>query len=174
MMVHKHFNPKGHKMNEKLPIWLKIVFYALITTFIWVFIQTTYSIPLTDEMDSEIMNALHVVLFIVPIALFFLLGAILIFLTLKSKVKGMLRIFLLFAFGYLIFVLLHNFVYGLLVYLFGEGFWNGGDEPVFFILATMVCPIVFLVGTIGNIVLLTKKAYLKMRTKNIFAQNKKP
>ncbi len=171
MMVHKHFNPKDHKMNEKLPIWLKIVFYALIATFILSMIQMLQTGPVINEMDSEIMANLRFALFIIPFILFFALGAILIFLTLKSKVKGMLRIFLLLtggsAVGFLIFVLLHNFVYGLLIYLFGEGFWNGGDEPVFFILATMVCPIVFLVGTTGSIVLLTKKAYLKMRTKNI-------
>jgi hypothetical protein len=32
-----------------------------------------------------------------------------------------------------------------------------GDEPVFFILATIVCPIALLVGIIGSIVLIAKK-----------------
>ena len=42
---------------------------------------------------------------------------------------------------------------------FGEGFWERigiEDEPVFFILAIVVCPLGFLVGTIGSIVHLVK------------------
>jgi hypothetical protein len=32
-----------------------------------------------------------------------------------------------------------------------------GDEPVFFVLATIVCPLALLVGSIGSIVLIAKK-----------------
>jgi len=51
---------------------------------------------------------------------------------------------------------LHNLVYALCIVLFGEEFWGeGGDEPVFFILAVIVCPAVFLTSaTIGVILLL--------------------
>jgi hypothetical protein len=60
--------------------------------------------------------------------------------------------------GVLVFVLLHNLVYGLFTYFFGENFWNGGDEPVFFILASVICPLGFLTGAVGSIVLRIKGA----------------
>ncbi|GAG61024.1 unnamed protein product, partial [marine sediment metagenome] len=50
--------------------------------------------------------------------------------------------------------------YALFILLFGADFWERigiGDEPVFFILAIIVCPIAFLVGVIGSIVLFIKK-----------------
>ena len=55
-------------------------------------------------------------------------------------------------------VLLHNMVYAILIKILGENVWtNMGDEPVFFILATIICPIALLVGVIGVIVLLAKR-----------------
>ena len=59
--------------------------------------------------------------------------------------------------GFFIFVLLHNLVYGLFIHFFGADFWNGGDEPFFFILAVIVCPLGFLVGAIGSIVIVVKR-----------------
>jgi hypothetical protein len=54
--------------------------------------------------------------------------------------------------------LLHNVVYGLVIWWFGNGFWeaHGSDEPVFFILALVVFPAVFLVSAIGCFVFLIK------------------
>ena len=95
-------------------------------------------------------------------ATFFLLGVALIFLTVKGKVRGMLKKFLLLtgasATGIFVFVLLHNAIYALFVHFFGTEFWNGGDEPFFFIMAIFVCPIGFLVGAVGSIVLRHKEA----------------
>jgi len=63
--------------------------------------------------------------------------------------------------GFFVSVVLHNFIYGLFIHFFGKDFWNrigsGGDEPVFFILAIIVCPIGFLIGAIGSTVLFAKK-----------------
>ena len=62
--------------------------------------------------------------------------------------------------GFVICVILHNVVYGLLIYLFGEDFWDKigiSDEPFFFLLAVFVCPILFLIGVVGSIVLIIKK-----------------
>jgi len=94
----------------------------------------------------------------------FLLGVVLIIFTLKKKAKGLLKKFLLLTgfslAGFFVFVLLHNLIYGLFIYLFGQDFWERtgiGDEPVFFILAVIVCPIGLLVGLIGTIVLLIKE-----------------
>ena len=61
------------------------------------------------------------------------------------------------AVGIPVFAVLHNLVYALLVLLFGEEFRDsGGDEPVFFILAVIVCPAVFLIGATTGTVLLLK------------------
>jgi len=99
-------------------------------------------------------------------AAFFLLGVALIVLTVKEKVGGMLKKFLLLtgasATGIFVFVLLHNAIYALFIHFFGTEFWNGGDEPFFFIMAIFVCPIGFLVGVVGSTVLAIKK--LRMAT----------
>ena len=96
-------------------------------------------------------------LFLVPFAAFLLLGVALLVFTLREKIAGLLKAFFLLtaasAVGVFVFILLHNAVYGLFIYFFGEGFWNGGDEPVFFILALIVCPLGFLTGAVGSIVL---------------------
>jgi len=91
------------------------------------------------------------------------LGVTLIVLTVRVKVRGMLKKFFLLsgasAVGLPVSVLLHGAVYALFILWFGEGFWGaGGDEPFFFILATIVCPVAFLVGAIGSIVLGVKKS----------------
>ena len=62
------------------------------------------------------------------------------------------------AFGITLSVVLHNLAFALLVKLFGEGFGAlMGDEPVFLILATIICPLALLVGAVGSIVLIAKK-----------------
>ena len=81
---------------------------------------------------------------------FLALGVTLIVLTVKKKVAGILKKFLLLtgasAVGLPVFAVLHNLVSALF----------NTEEPVFFILATMVCPIAFLVGIVGTIVLAVK------------------
>ena len=131
------------------------IFWALIGVFIVV--VCLFFVPAFRDLlrGSE--------LFLVPIAIFFLLGAALIFLTLKEKVGGILQKFLLLtgasAVGFLVSILLHNAIYGLFIYFFGADFWDRislGDEPVFFIVAIIICPIGFLVGVAGSIVLAIK------------------
>ena len=88
------------------------------------------------------------------------LGVTLIVLTVKAKVGGILKKFLLLTgsstVGFLIFVLLHNLVSGLF----------NIEEPVFFIIATIVCPIGFLVGAVGTIVLAIKSKQVKQSNQN--------
>ena len=78
------------------------------------------------------------------------LGVTLLVLTVKTKVGGMLKKFLLLTgastVGLPVFGILHNVVSGLF----------NTEEPVFFIIATIVCPIGFLVGIVGTIVLAIK------------------
>ena len=96
-------------------------------------------------------------LLIISGSIFLLLGVALIVLTVREKVEGKLKAFFLLtgasAAGFFVSFLLHNAVYALFIHFFGEGFWNGGDEPFFFIMAVFVCPLGFLVGAIGSIVL---------------------
>ncbi len=90
------------------------------------------------------------------------LGIALIVLAVKANFTRISKTFFILtgasAIGIVIGAMLHNLVYALFIKLFGEGFWAGlGDEPVFFILSVIVCPIALLVGIIGSIVLIAKK-----------------
>jgi phosphatidylserine synthase len=93
---------------------------------------------------------------------FFALAIALLVLTVKLKEPLIRKIFFLLtggsAVGIPICVILHNLVYG----LFFHG--KGGDEAVFFILAVIVCPALFVIGMLGSIVLLVSDRF---RKKNI-------
>ena len=96
------------------------------------------------------------------IAILSILGIVLIILAAKAKFTKISKVFFILtgasALGMGLSMILHNLVFALLIKLFGEGIWSGmGDEPVFFILATIVCPLALLVGVIGGIVLIAKK-----------------
>lgn len=88
------------------------------------------------------------------------LAAALLVLTLKLKERGIRKVFFILtgasAAGIPICAILHNLVYGLFYY------GKDGDEAVFFILAVMVCPALFVLGILGSIVLLVS-ARLKKR-----------
>ena len=136
---------------------LTTIFWTLVATFI---MAVSYIfIPMTIPIRRSLWP------FFVTLAIIsFLLGVILIFLTLKEKVKGWPKRFLLLTgvsvIGMPVSVILHNFIYGLFIYFFGQDFWERiglPDEPVFFIIAIFVCPIGFLVGAISSIVLLIKQ-----------------
>jgi hypothetical protein len=95
---------------------------------------------------------------------FLVLGALLLYFTLRSEARGLLKNFLLTtgasAVGIPISILLHNLVYGLFIHFFGDNFWDRigtSDEPAFFVLATIVCPLAFVVGVIGSIVIKIRK-----------------
>ncbi len=129
------------------------IFWALVGVFL--VIVSAFFIPVFRDLLRGSL------LFLLPFAVFFLLGGALIFFTVKEKVGGTLKKFLLLtgasSAGIFVFVLLHNFIYGLFIHFFGAEFWNGGDEPFFFIMAIIVCPIGFLVGAVGSIVLFIKR-----------------
>jgi hypothetical protein len=91
-----------------------------------------------------------------------ILGIVLIILAAKAKFTKIAKVFFILtgasALGIGLSIDLHNLVYALFIKLFGESFWAGmGDEPVFFILATIVCPLALLVGAIGSMVFIAKK-----------------
>jgi hypothetical protein len=133
-------------MKEK-SVW--VVFWVMVAVFV-IAVLMMFALPILNL--SLGINAFA------PWPVLFILGVVLIVLTVKRKVAGMLKKFLLLtgasAVGLPVFIILHNLVYGLFILLFGADFWGAsGDEPVFFILATIVCPVAFLVGAIGTIVL---------------------
>ena len=130
------------------------LFWALLGVFV-VIVCLFFIEPLNDLFGGS-------GLFLAPFGVFLLLGVALLVFTLREKVAGKLKAFFLLtassAAGVFVFVLLHNLVYGLFIHFFGADFWKGGDEPVFFILATIVCPLGFLTGAVGSIVLRIKGA----------------
>jgi hypothetical protein len=134
----------------------KVTFWTLVVVFIVVIV--VYIIPPVREL------VLEAAFFLGAGVAFLLLGAVLIYFTLKGKGRGLLKKFLILtgasAVGIPIGVVLHNLVYGVFIYFFGEHFWDRigmSDEPVFFVLAIVVCPIAFLVGVVGSIVLTVRK-----------------
>ncbi len=66
------------------------------------------------------------------------------------KVDDKLKFFLILTGGSAILfvasILLHNLLPAVL----------GFEEPIFFLIAVLVCPVAFLVGTVGSIILLIK------------------
>lgn len=143
-------------MNRNPISKIKKIFYALIGIFI--LILAFFFIPFSDELRHSLFPYMGVLALI-----FLILGGVLFYLALKSKIKGKLKLFLLMvggsSAGFLIFVILHNLVYALFILLFGQDFWKGGDEPFFFTLAIIVCPIAFLVGSVGSLVLFFKEKH---------------
>ena len=129
------------------------IFWALVGAF--VVIASVFSIPVFRDL------LMGLPFIIISGAVFCLLGVALIFLTIKEKVGGIPKKFLLLtgasAIGIPVSIFLHNAIYGLFILWFGTDFWDrivpGGDEPVFFIMAIFICPIAFLVGVVGSIVL---------------------
>ena len=138
------------------------IFWALVGVFIVIVSQLF--IPAFRDL---LMGFLFI---IISGSIFLLLGVALIVLTVREKVGGTLKKFFLLtgasAIGIPVSILLHNAIYGLFIHFFGEGFWDriGGDEPFFFIMATLVCPLGFLVGAVGSIVLGIKACRLAKKS----------
>jgi hypothetical protein len=132
-------------MKEKL-IWS--VFWALVgfpIIIVGVLVGTRF--PPFGQLVGRF--AVNIVLVVGPVLLG--LGVTLIILTVKAGMGGMLNKFLLLTgasvVGLPVFGILHNLVSAML----------NTEEPAFFIAAIIVCPIGFLVGAIGSIVLGIKR-----------------
>jgi len=135
---------------------LTITFWALVGFFL--FILSEFFIPVVRDLfkGSE--------LFLLPFIIFSLLGIVLIFLTLKRKIKGTLRKLLLLtgasAAGFFIFVFLHNAFYALGIvtsHIAALNYLMKVLHVVFFIIAIFVCPLGFLIGTVSVIVIVTRR-----------------
>jgi hypothetical protein len=171
-------------MNKKILILnrtrIPVIFWALIGFFLVIVSQIC--IPAVTELFRGSL------LFLLPFIIFSLLGVALIVFTIKGEAKGWRKKFLILtgvsAAGFFVGVFLHNAFYALgvitvdivvLKYLMdalGVMFLITVDIVVlkylmdalgvmFFILAVIGCPLGFLVGAVGSIVL-----FLKERKKN--------
>jgi hypothetical protein len=129
-----------------------------LTLFVFLFVLSEFFIPpLRSALNSPI-------LFLLPIIVFFLLGAALILAVLRDENEHKSKKFMLLsgisAVGMFLSVLFHNLVYGYFIYFYGKDFWGRvglGDEPFFFFLAILVFPAGFIVGTAGSVISLIRK-----------------
>jgi glucan phosphoethanolaminetransferase (alkaline phosphatase superfamily) len=145
------------------------VFWALFGAFILVFVSINVMNPpirtwLNDLYPDETVAVAVSMFFLLSGLLFFALGLALLILTVRVRPDRPLKRFLLLtsssAVGVFMSILLHNLIYGAFIQWFGEGFWERiglGDEPFFFIMGLFVCPVAYLVGIIGSIVLMVRR-----------------
>jgi hypothetical protein len=141
--------------DKKNKIYIStLVIFWLIFAFFILNVSSMWFISLFGPFIQFISIPLMVILALLGIALIVLVS--------RLKFKKIAKVFFILtgssAIGIIVFGVLHNLLFALLIKLFGEAFGaRMGDEPVFFILATIICPIVLLVGVIGSIVLMAKK-----------------
>jgi len=128
------------------------VFWALVGIFVLVALLV---------LIPTVRNLLKMdILLLATGASLLVLGTTLIVYTVKDRTGGLLRAFLILtgasAAGITVSVLLHNAVYGIFIHWFGSDFWDRiglTDEPFFFFLGLVVCPVAFIIGCIGSIVI---------------------
>lgn len=139
---------------------IPITFWVLVAAFLVVISE--FFIPAVSELFRGSF------LFLLPFIVFSLLGIALIFLTVKEKVRGTLKKFLLLtgisSAGFFVSVFLHNFFYGLGMVVGHITILRYLMEILhvsFFIIAIFVCPIGFLIGIVGSIVLFAKKRKIR-------------
>jgi hypothetical protein len=126
------------------------VFWALVAVFI--FIVCFFAVPAFNEL-------LRGLWFLSPFAVFCLLGIVLVVCTLREKVGGWLKRFFLLAgassAGFFLAILLHNAFYALAEASANIPVLGALLEflhVIFFFIAVPVCPLGFLVGAVGAIV----------------------
>jgi hypothetical protein len=138
----------------KAPRSLSILFWALVAAFTALVLTVLFP----DVLD------LFRPLFLSLMALCFLLGLALLILSVRWKQRTLLRTFWILTgastTGAALGSVLHNAFYALAT---ATGQWpilNAAMEVLevaFFVIATLLCPVAFLVGTVGAIVLLVRR-----------------
>jgi len=134
---------------------LTIIFYLLVVVFV-----LAISIIFIPAFRGFLSGAFMIISGVILI----ILGSVLIGLTLVQKVEGKLKKFLILtgasAAGFFIFALLHNIFYGLeqvTGHITILSYLMKALEVIFFLIAIFGCPICFLVGVIGTIIMFNKK-----------------
>ncbi|HUT18078.1 MAG TPA: hypothetical protein VM366_02880 [Anaerolineae bacterium] len=136
------------------PRGLRIVFWALVAAFALMLL--TMLLPIMRRFMRPV--------FLPLMALCFLLGLALLVLALRWRQVGLLRTFWILTgastTGLAVGSVLHNAFYGLGTV---TGKWPilyaamQGLEVAFFVLAVLICPVAFLVGTIGAVVVIVRR-----------------
>ncbi len=149
---------KGKAMKAKAIQIRNAIFWVIIAIF-------AAMVVIIASQGRFLGHKLTIVVFASLIITFSVLAAVLVVLTARVKEAFIRKLFFIVtgasAAGVLVFGILHNLVYGLCV-KFGWVYWGeGGDEPVFFILALFVCPVLFFLGALGSIVLLIRAGLRK-------------
>jgi cation transporter-like permease len=111
-------------------------------------------------IDVQFLRGHGPPVFLILSAIFLLLSVALIVLTMRAGLRGPRRWFLLMtgiaAVAFPACLGLRGAVYTLCIAMFGSDFWERigrpDGEPVFFVIAIFVCPVVFIVGVIGTLV----------------------
>lgn len=144
-------------MKRKYEKPIKNILYAMIAIF--VILVLYFALPLLHDSTRDLFP----VVALLGLA-FLILGIMLTVFAVKSKPDKKLKVFLILAgasaIGPLAGSILHNMFYAFAVLSESIAWLHAVFEFVhaaFFILAMLVCPIVFLVGAVGGIVMLLKK-----------------
>ena len=144
-------------LNEtpKAPRPLSIVFWTLVAAFAALVLTVLFP----DVLD------LFRPMFLSLTALCFLLGLALLILSVRWKQRTLLRIFWIRAgastAGFALGSVLHNAFYALATVTGNWPILNAAMEVLevaFFLIATLLCPVAFLVGTVGAIVLIVRRS----------------
>ena len=139
--------------GEKTPRWLIALFWGQVAAFA----------TLLSSMLVPFLRALVRPAFLPLMGVNSILGLALFVVSIRTKPSKVLRRFLILtggsSTGFAVFGILHNAFYGL-AELAGE--WPvlkqaaGGLEVVSFFFAIFVCPVCFIVGVFGSIVILLR------------------
>jgi len=149
--------------KNKIYISTIIIFWIIFAFFILSTLGMYGMILILQFIPSLMVPSITLPNIVFPsFAILSILGIVLIILAARAKFTKISKIFFILtgssALGIGVSSVLHNLLFALLIKLFGEEFGASmGDEPVFFILATIVCPLALLVGIIGSIVFIAKK-----------------
>lgn len=143
------------KENAQISSALKIVFWLLMGVF--GFIVSMFAVPIIRE-------AIQGPLFLVPFVFFTLLAIILLFLTIKQKVRGRLKKLLLIvsfsAAGIFFSIIFHNLLYALAEIITRPPLLHTLLEAlhiVFFFVAIIIAPLGFIIAAFLTIRLFIKQ-----------------
>lgn len=144
-------------LNEtpKTPRSLSIVFWALVAAFVALVLTVLF---------PDVLGLFRPV-FLSLTALCFLLGLALLILSVRWKQRALLRTFWILAgastAGFALGSVLHNAFYALATVTGKWPILNAAMEVLevaFFLIGTLLCPLAFLVGTVGAIVLIVRRS----------------
>lgn len=135
---------------------LILTFWALLFTFVIIASQMLFPVVRDLFRGPKI--------FLLPFFIFCLLGIVLIFLMRnwqgEKKTKRFLMLTALGSTGFFVFIILHNLFYGLGIaveHIITLKYLMEVLHVISFIIAIFICPLAYLIGTIGTIILFFRK-----------------